>query len=94
MRQRLIKFHVFTIGIVGWRILLKNSVQVELFFLTSFDHASFKVTVRLNIRLPGFESLSKQKYPLRINWYGVPLPASFNEGSINACLIWRESAFI
>src|SRR4029078_8991299 len=37
-------------------------------FAISFAHASFKVTVRLNISFPGVESLSVQKYPSRRNW--------------------------
>src|SRR5205823_3394591 len=42
------------------------------FFFCIFAHVSRSVTARLKTGLPGFESLSTQKYPSRSNWNLLP----------------------
>ncbi len=44
-------------------------------YLILYLKLSFKPTVRLNTKAPGFEFLSTQKYPLRINWKWFPTSA-------------------
>jgi hypothetical protein len=49
---------------------LDEEIQFSAFrpcFFSSFAHVSFNAIVRLNTRLPGFESGSTQKYPRRSN---------------------------
>ena len=69
-------------GVQDMLIFTPCSMLLAPCYLFSLAHVSFRLTVRLNTRLPGLLSLSTQKYPILWNWNFSSGSAVARDGSI------------